>query len=377
MGRQSVSAATSPEPAISETTAKNDLKKDKEKIQGNSSNDSVPDRRDDSRGEIVCKALPKPRVSLSPYASGYSVPENEPENARKAPEPPKDTKTAVALGREIKPKPKRDSAVSISVPEQPSLPSTGGVSIAAEQIIIDLTIDGIDESSSDLSTGTTSTIDYSALFCPPIHDTKADIAVTSLDTTKELPPITALEDSSCTENPYFQLFKPASPPNRSSAAKLPSPSETPPPSRLASPPNKPSHTKKELYFDSEHATKVLNTHLRNHAKHTTTPIKFSFAVRHSTSHAERFSFSPFSFFNMTLQEFVGALPMEDKNQITGLCIRQYGPITCLRQVYLYNEEVFGNIRDEFLRYIEGDIRKAQSTGKRLDYEISIEPIMDD
>ncbi|KAJ4131089.1 hypothetical protein NW768_006630 [Fusarium equiseti] len=137
-------------------------------------------------------------------------------------------------------------------------------------------------------------------------------------------------------------------------------------------------SKRQLYFDCEHARSVLDNHLRSHTTHTDTPIKFAFAVRHCTGHADRFTFSPYSFFDMTLQEFVEALPMEDKEKITGLCIRQYsGTVTHLRQVYLYNEEVFGNIREEFMRHIENDIRKAKCMGKRLDYEISIEPLTDD
>ena len=137
-------------------------------------------------------------------------------------------------------------------------------------------------------------------------------------------------------------------------------------------------SKKQPYFDSEHAKFVLDNHLRSHATNTDTPIKFAFAVRHCTGHADRFTFSPYSFFSMSLQEFVEALPMEDKEKIAGLCIRQYsGTITHLRQVYLYNEEVFGNIREEFMRHIENDIRKAKGMGKRLDYEISIEPLTDD
>lgn len=137
-------------------------------------------------------------------------------------------------------------------------------------------------------------------------------------------------------------------------------------------------SKKQPYFDCEHAKSVLDNHLRSHATHTDTPLKFAFAVRHCTGHADRFTFSPYSFFAMSLQEFVEALPMEDKEKITGLCIRQYsGTITHLRQVYLYNEEVFGNIREEFMRHIENDIKKAKCMGKRLDYEISIEPLTDD
>ncbi|KAH7197205.1 uncharacterized protein B0J16DRAFT_377657 [Fusarium flagelliforme] len=137
-------------------------------------------------------------------------------------------------------------------------------------------------------------------------------------------------------------------------------------------------SKKQPYFDCEHAKSVLDNHLRSHATHTDTPIKFAFAVRHCTGHADRFTFSPYSFFSMSLQEFVEALPMEDKEKITGLCIRQYsGTVTHLRQVYLYNEEVFGNIREECMRHIEHDIRNAKGMGKRLDYEISIEPLTDD
>ena len=137
-------------------------------------------------------------------------------------------------------------------------------------------------------------------------------------------------------------------------------------------------SKKQPYVDCEHAKFVLDNHLRSHATNTDTPIKFAFAVRHCTGHADRFTFSPYSFFAMSLQEFVEALPMEDKEKIAGLCIRQYsGTITHLRQVYLYNEEVFGNIREEFMRHIENDIRKAKGMGKRLDYEISIEPLTDD
>jgi hypothetical protein len=128
------------------------------------------------------------------------------------------------------------------------------------------------------------------------------------------------------------------------------------------------------YYNPSTARRILNTHLRGHAKETATPIMFSFAVHHRTGHGDRFIFSPFDFFEMSLKEFIIALPMENKGLITGLCIRQYGPRLCLRQVYLYNEEVFGNIREQFLRHVENDIRGAKCDGKRLDYEISIEPL---
>ncbi|KAF4999190.1 hypothetical protein FGRMN_2649 [Fusarium graminum] len=130
----------------------------------------------------------------------------------------------------------------------------------------------------------------------------------------------------------------------------------------------------ETHYNSANAERILNTHLRGHAKETATPIMFSFAVHHRTGHGDRFKFSPFDFFAMTLKEFMTALPMENKGLIAGLCIRQYGPRLCLRQVYLYNEEVFGNIREEFMRHIETDISCAKHDGKRLDYEISIEPL---
>jgi hypothetical protein len=128
------------------------------------------------------------------------------------------------------------------------------------------------------------------------------------------------------------------------------------------------------YYNPSTARRILNTHLRGYAKETATPIMFSFAVHHRTGHGDRFTFSPFDFFEMSLKKFIIALPMENKGLITGLCIRQYGPQLCLRQVYLYNEEMFGNIREQFLRHVENDIRGAKYDGKRLDYEISIEPL---
>ncbi|KAH6960800.1 hypothetical protein DER45DRAFT_611730 [Fusarium avenaceum] len=128
------------------------------------------------------------------------------------------------------------------------------------------------------------------------------------------------------------------------------------------------------HYNPSIARRILSTHLRGYAKETATPIMFSFAVHHRTGHGDRFTFSPFDFFEMSLKEFIIALPMENKGLITGLCIRQYGPRLCLRQVYLYNEEMFGNIREQFLRHVERDIRGAKYDGKRLDYEISIEPL---
>ncbi|KAM0250589.1 hypothetical protein ACHAP5_002119 [Fusarium lateritium] len=137
--------------------------------------------------------------------------------------------------------------------------------------------------------------------------------------------------------------------------------------------NKPG-LQSNTYYNPSTARRILNAHLRGHARETATPIMFSFAVHHRTGHGDRFTFSPFDFFEMTLKKFIIALPMENKGLITGLCIRQYGPKLCLRQVYLYNEEVFGNIREQFLRQVENDIRGAKYDGKRLDYEISIEPL---
>ncbi|KAF5663075.1 hypothetical protein FHETE_7642 [Fusarium heterosporum] len=133
----------------------------------------------------------------------------------------------------------------------------------------------------------------------------------------------------------------------------------------------------ETNYNPANAKRILDTHLRGHAKETATPIMFSFAVHHRTGHGDRFKFSPFDFFAMTLKTFMAALPMENKGLIAGLCIRQYGPRLCLRQVYLYNEEVFGNIREEFMRHVETDISCAKHDGKRLDYEISIEPLTED
>ncbi|KAM0344382.1 hypothetical protein ACHAPU_007566 [Fusarium lateritium] len=130
----------------------------------------------------------------------------------------------------------------------------------------------------------------------------------------------------------------------------------------------------ETNYNSCNAKRILNAHLRGRAKETATPIMFSFAVHHRTGHGDRFTFSPYDFFGMTLNKFMIALPMENKGLIAGLCIRQYGPRLCLRQVYLYNEEVFGNIREEFMRHVETDISCAKHDGRRLDYEISIEPL---
>ena len=104
-------------------------------------------------------------------------------------------------------------------------------------------------------------------------------------------------------------------------------------------------------------------------------IQFSFSF-HDGSHGDPFSISAVEFFTMTLRQFMDVLPMNDKEMIVGLWIRQYWPKFCLRQVYLYNEAVFGNIRQQFLRCIESDTRDVRNHGKRLDYEISIEPLRD-
>ncbi|KAF4958587.1 hypothetical protein FGADI_2284 [Fusarium gaditjirri] len=126
-------------------------------------------------------------------------------------------------------------------------------------------------------------------------------------------------------------------------------------------------------YDTTAARRLLSSHLRGHTTDTPTPLQFSFSF-HDGSHGDPFNIPAVEFFTMTLRQFMDVLPMNDKEMITGLCIRQYGPKFCLRQVYLYNEDVFGNIRQQFLRCIESDTRDAKNHGKRLDYEISIEPL---
>ncbi|KAF4449419.1 hypothetical protein F53441_7281 [Fusarium austroafricanum] len=131
----------------------------------------------------------------------------------------------------------------------------------------------------------------------------------------------------------------------------------------------------DIGYNATAARQFLSTHLRGHAKATVTPIMFSFSI-HLTNDGDRLKLSPFDFFEMTLKKFMMILPLENKDTVTGLCIRQYGPKFCIRQVFLYNEDVFGNIREQFLRYIESDTKEPKNHGKRLDYEISIEPLRD-
>ncbi|KAF9773068.1 hypothetical protein IL306_009182 [Fusarium sp. DS 682] len=160
--------------------------------------------------------------------------------------------------------------------------------------------------------------------------------------------------------------------------------EMPPPASLpkTSPPREGQSTlmaKAEsgnLAYDPEAARRFLAAHLCGYTKDTLTPIKFSFSVHHLGGHGDPFNISPVDFFSMTLKKFMDILPMDHKEMITRLCIRQYGPKFCLRQVYLYNEDVFGNIREHFLRRIESDTRDEKNHGKRLDYEISFEPLRD-
>jgi hypothetical protein len=130
---------------------------------------------------------------------------------------------------------------------------------------------------------------------------------------------------------------------------------------------------KSISYDTAAARRLLSSHLRGYTQDTPTPIQFSFSF-HDGGHGDPFNISAVDFFSMTLKQFVEVLPMSHKEMITGLCIRQYGPKFCLRQVYLYNEDVFGNIREQFLRCIESDTRDVKNHGKRLDYEISIEPL---
>ncbi|KAL9574448.1 hypothetical protein ACKAV7_001313 [Fusarium commune] len=128
-----------------------------------------------------------------------------------------------------------------------------------------------------------------------------------------------------------------------------------------------------ISYDTAAARRLLSSHLRGHTTDTPTPLQFSFSF-HDGSHGDPFNMSALDFFTMTLKQFMDVLPMNHRELITGLCIRQYGPKFCLRQVYLYNEDVFGNIREQFLRCIESDTRDVKNHGKRLDYEISIEPL---
>ncbi|EKJ68188.1 hypothetical protein FPSE_11655 [Fusarium pseudograminearum CS3096] len=247
------------------------------------------------------------------------------------------------------------------VPEQTCLPPLSeDIPPPSETIPVDLTLDGLpDDSPTFFHTKDSSATKNTNPYIPNDIDGKYATARTIQDEAKESPFIKTCKDTS-NENPYHSLFKMATPKKK----------------HVHFDPELVSNDKKP-YFDSEHAKKILNSHLRNHAKATSTPIRFSFSMRHSASHADMFKFSPMTFFTMSLRELVAALPMEDKDQISGLCIRQYGLVVCLRQVYLYNEEVFGNIRDEFISYVETDIRNAKCTGATLDYEISIEPIMED
>ncbi|RGP70307.1 hypothetical protein FLONG3_7485 [Fusarium longipes] len=336
---------TNAEPAGHETVERENLDEATNNVENDSLQHSASEEQDSIHEEVVCKPLPSDSAKPFPCDRSPFVPESDHEQDPKGRAGiVKDNRTAAALHYE--------SELAIPpchVPGQAYLPPhTRNISLSSGSMPADLTPDGIDDySPTTLSTKLSpATEDINPIVLD--SDTKGSSARASTDNTKELSCPKIPKNAQLNENPYQSIFDMAPP------------------------------LKKQLHFDSEHAKKILDSHLRNHAKATSTPIKFSFTVRHSASHADRFTFCPFAFFTtMSLEEFVAALPMEDKHHITGLCIRQYGPITCLRQVYLYNEEVFGNIRDEFIRHIESDIRKARSTGKRLDYEISIEPIVDD
>ncbi|GKU18309.1 unnamed protein product [Fusarium langsethiae] len=340
-------AAENAEPSILRLLEEINARDAGQNIQNNLPKDSAPDARSSIHDAIVCVPLRQKVVTHSPYNRSRSVLEKETDKTPKAGTNVvrKKTKTAAVLRFESR----LDSPKY--VPEQTYLPPLiRDISVPSETMAIDLTLDGIPgDSFPDISSTTIPpAIKDTDLLISDDIDIKDTIARSTPDKTTELPCNKALKDPWKNENPYQSIFKMA-----------------------LSPPEK------ELHFDSEHAEKLLNDHLRNHAKATSTPIRFSFSLRHSSSHANRFKFSPFTFFTMSLREFVTALPIENKDQISGLCIRQYGSTICLRQVYLYNKEVFGNIRDEFIGHVEGDIRDAKCTGKTLDYEISIEPIMDD
>ncbi|KAL6919685.1 hypothetical protein FSST1_003711 [Fusarium sambucinum] len=356
------------EPAVPQTLEENNPRDVTENIQNNPPKDSVPERTSSSdvQGTIFCKPL-REKVTSSPYNPYRPVFEKETETPKAGISHRKKTKVnAVSRFRSRLNSP-------MYVPEQtytppvfrdafvfsgPSEPPESSAYL--ETKTTNFTPDGMPaDGYSDSFFTTNPPLPIKVTNVPINHvidnkDGQGRAIGDKTDKAEELPYKKAFTDSSLNKNPY------------QSVVKIPMASE-----KGLFPENK-------LNFDSEHAKHVLDSHLRNHAKGTTTPIRFSFSLRHSNSHTNRINnISSFDFFTMSLREFVVALPLKDKDQISGLCIRQYGPITHLRQVYLYNEDVFGNIRDEFIRYIESDISDAKCTGRPLDYEISIEPIMDD
>ncbi|QPC75370.1 hypothetical protein HYE68_006122 [Fusarium pseudograminearum] len=318
-------------------------------IQSSSSKDSVTDKP-------VCNYAPRVKP-LREKVANYS----SRRHSRSVPQKGTDKTSTPTLGPQTDAKPQKEAeTIAVRrlvsrldtpnyVPEQQTcLPPLSQDNPPSETIPVDLTLDGLPDSPTFFRTKDPSATKNTNPYIPNDIDDKYATARTIQAEANESPFIKTCKDTS-NENPYHSLFKMATPKKK----------------HVHFDPELVSNDKKP-HFDSEHAKKILNSHLRNHAKATSTPIRFSFSMRHSASHADMFKFSPIAFFTMSLRELVAALPMEDKDQISGLCIRQYGLVVCLRQVYLYNEEVFGNVRDEFISYVETDIWNAKCTGAKLD-----------
>ncbi|KAJ4271577.1 hypothetical protein NW762_000281 [Fusarium torreyae] len=155
---------------------------------------------------------------------------------------------------------------------------------------------------------------------------------------------------------------------------LPSPEETPPQ-------EEPDYTKarpqKKASASKESIQHALAVHPVGPTAYPASRMMFSFIVYENDVHVDSWEFSQLDFFQISLRKFVKVLPIQDKALLKGLTICQNGQKACMRQVYLYNEAKFNNIRGEFLSHIQKDLTMAKEDGSRLDYEISIKPIRQD
>ncbi|KAM0564604.1 hypothetical protein ACHAPJ_000819 [Fusarium lateritium] len=154
---------------------------------------------------------------------------------------------------------------------------------------------------------------------------------------------------------------------------LPSPEETPPQEEADYIKARPQEKASYFYENIQYA---LATHPIGPTEYPASLKMFSFIVYENDMHADSWEFSQFDFFNISLRKFVNVLPIRDKALLKGLTIYQKGQKVCMRQVYLYNEAKWNNIRGDFLSDIREDLTAAKQDGTRMDYEIIIKPIRD-
>ncbi|KAF4971962.1 hypothetical protein FSARC_1362 [Fusarium sarcochroum] len=221
-------------------------------------------------------------------------------------------------------------------------------------------------------------IEQDGTFSTPPEQTSATSESTEAPSKQDTPNTTLLHESvtSAELQHDVQIMLKSlreAPPDVPEPKVSPSPDET-------SPQEEADYTKiqpqEEADYNYGYAHRALAAHSLYSPGNDTLPYKFSFIVYENDQQVDSWNFSEFDFFHqaLSLKLFVKVLPIQDKALLTGLTICQNGQKACMRHVYLYNEDKFRNIKDEFRADVHKDLRQAKKGGPRLDYEIIIKPI---